>query len=250
VRVDEYLAVLAEDGRRLVEAAGRVGLDAAVPTCPGWLVRDLLRHVGGVHRWAASFVATGRREPYPAEDEERQFFRVVPDGELLEWAWRGHADLAQALSAAEPATVCWAFLPAPSPLAFWARRQAHETAIHRADAEAATGLTPGWDPEFAIDGVEELLRGFLARRPERITADPPASVALAATDVEAAWTIELRPDGLRVIDGAHPATLTVTAPASDLYLLLWNRVGVDQLDAHGDPRVFDDWRGKATVTWS
>jgi len=46
----EHLNRLREEGPRLAAAAGRAGLDAPVPTCPGWLVRDLLSHAGGVHR--------------------------------------------------------------------------------------------------------------------------------------------------------------------------------------------------------
>ena len=42
---------------------------------------------------------------------------------------------------------CWTFLPAPSPRAMWARRQAHETAIHRVDAQLAAGLPVSpWSP--------------------------------------------------------------------------------------------------------
>src|SRR5262249_53658636 len=62
--------------------------------------------------------------------------------ELPGWFREGHAALVQALSVAGPDLNCWAFLAAPSPLAFWARRQAHETAIHRVDAGQAA-VTPG-----------------------------------------------------------------------------------------------------------
>ena len=55
------------------------------------------------------------------------------------------------------------FLPAPSPLAMWARRQAHETAIHRYDAQHATGTSAGFDPAFASDGIDELVSGFAPR---------------------------------------------------------------------------------------
>lgn len=42
-------------------------------------------------------------------------------------------------------------VPATSPRAFWARRQAHETAIHRADAESALATVPEWNAAFAAD---------------------------------------------------------------------------------------------------
>ena len=78
---------------------------------------------------------------------------------------QGCDGLADALAAAPDDLECWTFLPAPSPRAMWARRQAHETAIHRVDAELAAG-TPVWrcDAAFAADGVDELLTCFVPRR--------------------------------------------------------------------------------------
>ena len=73
---DELIAALEQNARQLGSQAASVGLDAAVPTCPGWSVRDVVGHLGGVHRWAASIVADGREEPPqgdleqpPADDE-------------------------------------------------------------------------------------------------------------------------------------------------------------------------------------
>jgi uncharacterized protein (TIGR03083 family) len=84
--------------------------------------------------------------------------QVVPaqpeDDVLVEWFVAGHAALVQALRDADPDLACWTFLPAPSPLAFWARRQAHETGIHRVDAESpADSITP-FPPAFAADASE------------------------------------------------------------------------------------------------
>lgn len=103
---------------------------------------------------------------------------------------------------------------------------------------------------FAVDGVEELLRGFFARRPERLTCEPPVAIALSATDVEAAWTVRMDGGGLHVSDGAGPATLALSGTAADLYLLLWNRIGPEKLTAEGDLGALDVWRARATVKWS
>jgi hypothetical protein len=68
------------------------------------------------------------------------------DDELPGWFREGHASLVRVLEAADPDMTCWTFLDAPSSVAFWARRQAHETAIHRVDAEqaaAGAGGRPG-----------------------------------------------------------------------------------------------------------
>ncbi len=136
-----------------------------MPTCPGWQLRDLVRHLGGVHRWATAFVSTGRTTSIPeSSDLESYVGGWPPDAEVVSWFEQGHAALVAALESAPDDLECWSFLPAPSPRAFWARRQAHETAIHRADADAAAGATPVFRAAFAADGVEELLFGFGGRR--------------------------------------------------------------------------------------
>src|SRR5205823_3910842 len=130
-----------------------------VPTCPGWTVRDLLAHQGGVHRWATSHVVEARTEP-----PSRDFALAEPpdDDAVLDWFRDGYARLVTTLADASDRLECWTFLPSPSPRAFWARRQAHETAIHRVDAESASGEPVTFDPAFAVDGIDELLLGFYA----------------------------------------------------------------------------------------
>ncbi|MEV4279183.1 maleylpyruvate isomerase family mycothiol-dependent enzyme [Actinoplanes xinjiangensis] len=245
MRVDHFIETLRADGDRLAEAAHHAGPDAAVPTCPGWVIADLLGHLGGVHRWATAHVTGGHREPVPADG----FFAAPADGTLLDWFREGHRSLVAALLAADPALDCWTFLPAGSPLEFWARRQAHETAVHRADAEAAAGSRPRWSPDFAVDGIDEVLHGFFRRRPERLAADPPLRMSLHATDAGRAWTIRMEPDRLYVDAGEQPAGLRLAGTASDLYLLLWNRAGVEGLDVDGDLAAWESWRDRAVVTW-
>lgn len=89
---------------------------------------------------------------------------------------------------------CWTFLPTapPSPVAFWARRQAHETTVHRMDAEAALGvLFSAVEPEFAEDGVDELLTGFHARPRSRVRTAEPKVVRVRAADTGGVWTVHL-----------------------------------------------------------
>lgn len=248
MQIADHIAVLRRDGIELAEVALRVGLDAEVPTCPGWQLRDLLGHLGAVHRWAASYVAEGRVRPCTKE-EEAVFFAPPTGGALVDWFREGHRALVETLSAAPETVQCWTFLPAPSPLAFWARRQAHETAIHRADAESATAAVPQWDPAFAADGIDELLNGFFNRRRGGLVADPARSMAVVASDIDAAWTMHIEPDRRRIAVGRQPADLTVTGPVGDLYLLLWNRGGAGGLELYGDRAILDLWRSRATVKW-
>lgn len=63
MEVPALLDRLRVEGGLLGDAAARAGLAADVPTCPGWTVRDLLPHIGGIHRWAATVVGEARQGP-------------------------------------------------------------------------------------------------------------------------------------------------------------------------------------------
>jgi uncharacterized protein (TIGR03083 family) len=258
--VSEHIAALQRDGDLLATAAGRAGLDADVPSCPPWRVRDLLRHLGYVHRWAAAFVVEGRQRPLPGRPGERELLAAgPPDPELLDWFRAGHADLVTALTDADPGLSCWTFLEAPSPRAFWARRQAHETAIHRADAELAAGRLTSYGAEFAADGIDELIMGFFGKDAARLTAAERAArhptVEVLATDAGGKWLVELTPDGTRAVStrrGGGPADCTLTGPATGLYLLLWNRAepAAAAVQVSGDEAVLRAWHDGMRVTWA
>jgi uncharacterized protein (TIGR03083 family) len=248
----EHIAALERDGALLAAAAGRAGLDAMVPPCPPWRVRDLLRHLGFVHRWAAGYVGQAREEMTDEPGEDELLLTGPGDAELLGWFCDGHAELVRALRSADPRLRCWTFLPAPSPLAFWARRQAHETAIHRADAESAAGEVAPFPAPFAADGIDELIMGFWARG--RARADRSCCLQVRATDTGGEWLVELG-DPAAARQGAAAADCTVAGPASDLYLLLWNRPPCGGQDAGrvsvgGDSGLLRLWQDLMKVTWS
>ena len=246
MEVTADIDALRRQGTLLAAATDAADPDAAVPTCPDWTVRDLVRHMGGIHRWATGIVADRRTEPWRVGLDE-----VVgtwpEDADLADWLRAGCAMLADALAAAPDDLECWTFLPAPSPRAMWARRQAHETAIHRIDAELSVGAAPApFGPDFAADGVDELLAGFVPNRSKsaaRRAARPPVGAlhrrrrGLGAPDRRRRGH-----DGCRF--RARPRTqrvrsATVRAAAADLYLALWNRAGTEPLAVDGDHAVFD-----------
>lgn len=248
--VAQHLLALRGQGDLLAEAASAAGLDVPIPTCPEWRMRDLVRHVGGVHRWAAAYVSGARMQVLSEDEEERVMATWPDDGGLVDWFREGHADLVQALEAAPPDLACWSFLPAPSPRAFWARRQAHETAIHRADAESPGATIAPFPPAFAVDGIDELLLGFLSRPGRGPVGRPGSSIHVHSTDVAGEWMMRFRRDGLEVAQGCDAADCSIQATASDLYLFLWNRMGSEDLDVRGDRSLLDSWRETARVRWS
>jgi uncharacterized protein (TIGR03083 family) len=250
MRIDDYVAALRRDGELLAEAVAKADPDAPVPTCPGWTVRELAQHMGRVHRWATAYVRDGRAEAIPAEQEAAVWGPMPDDAALVGWLRAGHAALVASLATAPDGLACWSFLPAPSPLAFWARRQAHETAIHRADGQTATGAVDTWPVGFAVDGIDELLVGFYGRPTRRFQHEPPVTLGLRAADAGLGWTLHIGPDRLRVDRASGDADCVVEGGAAELYLLLWNRRGVDGLAVTGDPVVLQLWRERARVRWS
>ncbi|MHC0433779.1 maleylpyruvate isomerase family mycothiol-dependent enzyme [Streptomyces sp. O3] len=253
--IAEYLRVLEKEGQLLADNAELAGLEAAVPTCPGWRVRDLLRHTGMVHRWATAFVAEGHRSPRPGDGEPE-----LDGAELLAWFRAGHARLVTVLQDAPADVECWTFLPAPSPLAFWARRQAHETTVHRMDSQSALRGTDGniadgdtadgdtIDAAFAVDGIDELLCGMHSRAKSRVRSAQPGVLRVRATGTgtDAVWTVrisEQTPVTERSDAGASDCELS--GPAAQLYLALWNRAPVPHIT--GDPELARLWRETSAV---
>ncbi|MEU6139436.1 maleylpyruvate isomerase family mycothiol-dependent enzyme [Streptomyces sp. NPDC047081] len=243
----EFVQILDREGGLLAAAAEEAGTEAKVPPCPEWQVRDLLRHTGMVHRWATAYVAEGHTSYHPDGG-----LPELDGAQLLTWFREGHRRLVDTLASAPPDVQCWHFLPAPSPLAFWARRQAHETTVHRVDAESARGGTPtAIGPAFAADGIDELLRGFHARSRSRVRSDGPRVLRVRATDTnDAVWTVRLSQEPPTTERGGtgEEADCEVAGPAAQLYLALWNRVPFPQVT--GDAAVATLWREKSAVTWS
>ncbi len=243
MHAERLIESLAAEGPLLADSARDAGLDTAVPGLD-WDVRTLVTHVGGVHRWAADIVRTAA--PSLGTDAHSEVGTGPDDATLLEWFADGHAGLVEALRQAPPDLPAATFLPAESPRHFWARRQAHETAIHRADAERAAGRPTYFAADFAQDGIAELLDGFAARRSNAV-ADS-GSVGLDAADGPS-WLITF--GGERITAGPAEDLVdtdaTVRGLSSDLYLWLWNRACDAVVD--GDAEVAGRWAHKVRVKW-
>jgi uncharacterized protein (TIGR03083 family) len=255
VKVDEHLEALESAGRRLAAAAVSAGPDAPVPSCPDWVVRDLVRHQGGIHRWATGYVAESRRDQWDVDLAD--LVGTWPDdADLVDWFSAGHARLVEVLAAADPGLACWTFLTAPSPLAMWSRRQAHETTVHRVDAELAAGWVPEPVPaRFAADGIDELLRCFITRSFSRLKAPQPCRLRVTCTDTAGDWLVTIAPDTPPVtVLGSEESDLradcAVSGAAEDLYLTLWNRRSAAPLTVDGDADVLSLFADKVRVRWS
>lgn len=250
VSVDAHLEAFSEAADRLRREAARAGLNTAVPTCPTWTVADLVIHQGSIHRWAVAHL-TG--DSAGMADEVVHAPGAGRADDLLGWFEEGVELLRQTFGQTPPDIDAEVFLlDAPAPRAFWARRQAHETTVHAVDAWAATlGRLPrpgemSVERALAVDGVDELLTGFLPRPRSRLRADHPYVIAVVVEDADAAWTVSVSADPVVTERGwTTEPDAVVRGSASDLYLALWNRTALPTVTGRSD--LAATWRHSVRV---
>ncbi len=246
ITTDHLCAEIVTSTATLADLIDGADLTRPVPTCPDWTVRQLVTHVGRGQRWAATIVTTRSAGFIP--------FRQVPDGKLPEdprehagWLRAGASGLAGTVRAAGDDQV-WTHR-GMGPARYWARRMAHETAIHRADGQIAFGQRPGIDPLTAADGIDEWL-GFLAA-PALGEDQPPLAALdgrvlhLHATDevlgTAGEWLIRPSPAGVSVAAGHGRGDVAVRGQACDLLLLMMRRLppGDPRVEVLGEPALLD-----------
>lgn len=231
--IDSQVERIRADGEALARAAESGPLDALVPGCPGWDVEMLVRHIGEVHRWAATIV----RERLP-ERLRRDFAGPAGRDELLAWYGEGCGALIETLQAASPGDTFWFWGPAPNALAFWARRQANETAVHRCDAESARGPITPLATGDAVDALDELF-GLAVRRAH--APDGAGRILrLIATDAGTSWNV-IMGDRVEVTSDRGRGHCELQGAASDLYLWSTNRRGTQGVAVSGDASLLRVW---------
>ncbi|MBB2890881.1 maleylpyruvate isomerase family mycothiol-dependent enzyme [Flexivirga oryzae] len=252
---DDYISALRTAAARLSDETAGPPDDRPVPTCPDWTTRDLLAHTGMVHRWAAGIVR-GELNSGNSEEATTRFEaagRAADDAGA--WLLTGATDLADELTAAPDDLQRFFFLnDAPPPKLAWARRQCHETTIHAVDGLSArlgrmpTAAEADLDAQVAVDGIDELLRGFATRRSEKLILESPLTVVIETADTGCSWTLVLS-DGPATCDegvtSQHPDA-RLSGTAAQVYLGLWNRG--DELAQDGVDALAL-WRDKMHVEW-
>ena len=225
-----YLAAINREAESLVRAATVAAAEARVPSCPDWTLADLLAHVGRVHRWAATTVGVRAQERIPFGAIEAA---PEPDARTA-WVRAGAARLVDVLSGADPDDAVWT-LVGPGTVAFWNRRQACETVVHRVDAQLAAGTVEPVEPALAADAIDELLM-LVRLAPRGAPSDGGGNTLLiSSTDHSCEWVVRSRADGgVDVESAAAPADVTLRGSASDLLLLLTGRGPSTTLERVGD----------------
>jgi uncharacterized protein (TIGR03083 family) len=246
---DSYFAEVEASTAGLAEILAEHDQSLPIPTCPAWTLRQLVTHVGRAHRWAAEITRTRSSTFIP--------FREVPDGKLPDdgaeqqaWLRAGAALIVDAVREAGSDLV-WSFT-GPTPAGFWIRRMAHETLVHRADAQLAAGAEPEpvIEAEVAADAIDEwltlLTSGMLGNADEQAKALPAgAALHIHATDDglggRGKWMIRRGAGGLTVEPGHGKGDAALTGPAASLLLVLMRRRPVSAVTAYGDSAMVDGW---------
>lgn len=121
---------------------------------------------------------------------------------------------------------------------FWMRLQAHETAVHRTDAQSAFGPPDPVEAPLARDAIDGLLTWFVPRA--RVMSPLPcAGKVLSFEERDADYLWSLRIDDMQAVlepPTEHPDVI-VRGSASDLLLYLWQRPPVHCLQIEGDQEL-------------
>jgi uncharacterized protein (TIGR03083 family) len=242
--VPDYLASIAADSERL-QAALCHHPDGAIDWCGTWTVQDCAQHVGGAHH-VVTLVVEGRPET-SFRALATMDIPAAGDPRLAGWLAEGTQSLVGALTAADPDEPCWSWWKPERRVGFWPRRMAHETAIHRWDAERGAGLDPApFGTDMAVDGVDEYLQVF-AGFGRRLNGSPagPERITVSATDTGHRWTVAFPEPGVHTLvrdDGSGDAAFE--GPIAGLLLFLWGRLDRDRagVGVSGDRALAARWR--------
>jgi uncharacterized protein (TIGR03083 family) len=244
----DYAAEFLEQNRAFGKVIRGGEPSTPVPTCPGWSLDQLFRHVGRGDRWAAQIVA--ERVDHPLDPRAVENGKPPPDpDEALSWLHGGAQRLIDAVEQTGVETPVWTFL-GPRPAYWWVRRRLHEATVHRADAALALGLDYALAPELAADGIGEWLERVASQAGGGEASLPLQDgriLQLRATDpgvgVGGRWTIRSDAGRISWSHGEDNGTAALRGDAVDLLLALLRRVRVDDTDIalSGDAAVWQTW---------
>jgi uncharacterized protein (TIGR03083 family) len=234
------LECLAADFSRLREV-GASDLTAAVPSCPGWTVADLVRHVAEVYLHKAECMRSNAfPDPWPPAG-------LASEGpiELLD---RAYAELTGEFAARADAEPSRTWHEPDQTVGFWVRRMAQETVIHRLDAELALGVPIAAVPDdLAIDGIDEVLKLFVGYGShawledfQPVLADAQGRTVIVGVDGGPGWLVRTEKTGVDVSDAdpaaaaSTPVDATVSGGAAGVLRWLWARESPGVSDAHAE----------------
>lgn len=217
-------------------------LGTPVPNCPGWDVADVLNHLSA--GLGLAYPVAVSTPPHTAS--ERVFNNVAwPDGPAV-----GHAaierfktNLAACIHhfhAADPDQPCWTY-SGPGHAAFWFRRAAIETTLHRIDVEEALAIDSTLNPTRARDAIVETLEFALPLAADTTEA-PSGSLRVESAELDLQMDVVSGVQRPNTNDG--PAA-SISGTGQAVLCALWGRESSASQPAAivigGNRNVADEW---------
>lgn len=246
---ERYCAEIVTQAELVRSTIDGADLTVPVPSCPGWNVGQLVRHLGGAQRWADHVVSSRTPDPVPEDDfevRELDGFATEDPAVVGPWLVECATHLAATLREAGPDAKLWTPVE-DGTTAFYARRFTHETAMHRADATLALGAEYKQDADLAVDGIDEWMElGSLPMHFDvhpwmRELLGPGRTLHFHATDTQAEWVMDLTGDAITWRRAHEKSAVAIRGPVTDLLLFIYKRRTPDDLEIIGDEQLLDFW---------
>lgn len=225
------LETLGVEIEAVTQAAHSVEYSTPVPTCPGWTVWEVLRHLGSVYRVVRSWIVNGRRP----SDWVRSPESSQP---VVDYLRAGFDELYAELAGCDPGQHAATWWPADATCGFWRRRMLHETIIHRVDIQTASAVeVSGIADDVAVDGIDEILTLWFGQRLSMMgltgTRDCSVAVhagghhwlAIASPKETVAWRCSTAE--------TQRAEIAVSGAPAEVYLWLWGRAAPGTVTVEG-----------------
>lgn len=240
MRYDDHITAIEREAKTFVDVLRSGDTDATVPACPDWTLRDLGIHLTGVHRWWTHVVQVGGSE----RPEDRPDVEEDPD-ELPDHVEDGVRTLLDTLNDHDEFDPAWTWW-GERHVGRIARRVAHETAVHRWDAQATMSDPEPIEGRLAADGISEFIEVFLSSQEEPWPHEP-ATLHLHRSDGRGDWSVTLDPMSGQTRRARDDAAV-LRGTASDLLLVLWRRKDVDAIRVTGDRPTVERFLAWADLT--
>jgi uncharacterized protein (TIGR03083 family) len=244
----DFAAAFLEENRAFGDVTGSADPSAPIPTCPGWNVDKLIRHVGRGDRWAAQIIGD-RLDRYLDPRSVDGGKPPADRKDVISWLHGGAQRLIDAVELTGPETPVWTFLGS-QPANWWVRRRLHETAVHRADAELALGHDFKLEPEIAADAISEWLERVAiqaGRDGQALPLDDDNTLHLHATDAgldaDGEWTVTPAQGAIAWSHEHGKGTVALRGGAVDLLLAVVRRKPTADtgITLFGDETVWRTW---------
>jgi len=239
---EDFLAHLRRDAERMAEMATG-NLDAAVPACPGWTVRDALVHTGAVYSHKVACMRLGRQ---PKDDEWASDGPADDGPEPTEWFRERFDELEHELTTRGPDAPSYTWHDDHQTVGFWYRRMAQETAVHRVDVESGSDAVSPVPDDLAVDGIDEVLDWMLAYwNEEDVGPDGPGRGTVAVRTGDHIWRATLTADkDVELVRDPGASDAVVSGEPSELLLWLWGRRPDSAVVREGDEDLLRGFRDR------